>query len=157
MNGSASERDGAAHRLKREDTVWPIDPISLRPCLLCGLAGRISVPRLRLILVSLAGHLLLSISKLIHLSERCQMQRGKKIVMWWSRLSSKLCVVFNKLPLVFLNEKEFYVEKSWNCAIYPTVFLKDWVMNSFSRACKCIWILDDGFLFPPLHELLKVM
>lgn len=78
MNGSASERDGAAHRLKRENTVWPIDPISLRPCLLCGLAGRISVPRLRLILVSLAGHLLLSISKLIHLLERCQMQRGKK-------------------------------------------------------------------------------
>lgn len=64
------ERETEGKQEGREDTVWPIDPIVLRPSLLCGHAGRISVSRSGLILVSLAGHLLLKMSKFVHLLSR---------------------------------------------------------------------------------------
>ncbi len=84
MDGFVREGEGAVDREKqqgRKETVWPIDPIKLRPSLLCGHASRISVSRLGLILVSLAGHLLLRKSKFVHLLLCCQLQRKRhKIV-----------------------------------------------------------------------------
>lgn len=110
MDGFVREREEAIDREKqqgRENTVWNIDPIKLHPSLLCGHSNRISLSRLGLILVSLAGHWLLRMSKLVHLLSCCRLQRKMhKIVVWWHQLSSKLCTAFNNFPLVFLIEKE---------------------------------------------------
>lgn len=125
---------------EREDTVRPLDPLRLRPSLLCGLAGRISVSTLWLILVSLAVHLLLNISKLIHLLEDGCRGKRHKTVMWQHQLVSMLSVVFSFLPLVVLIER-LKCWKSWICATYSIVFHKDRVMNSFNTAG--IWILDE--------------
>lgn len=82
----------------REDTAWPVDLIRLRPSLLCGHAGRISMSNLGLILVSLERLSLLRISTFVHLLSFCWLQRKRhKTVVWWHQSSSKLCAAFSNL------------------------------------------------------------
>lgn len=80
-----------------------------------------------------------------------------KVFTWWHQLNSKpTCVLFVffffKQPACGLSNWEGVVrlsKKSWLGAMHSTVFHEDWVMNSFIRACKCIWILYEGFSFFP--------
>lgn len=149
MDLRAKEKGQQTARNRREG--WPIDLIKLHPYLLCGHGGRISVSRLGLILVTQAGHLLQKMSKVVNLLRRCRLQRKRhKIIVVMAPVELKAPCLFNNSPLVFLIEKEFRdlgVEKPRICATYSTVFHKDWVMNSFSRARKRIWILHERFFF----------
>ena len=151
--GFVSEREGTLDRDAQEggeDTVGPIDPITLRSSLLCGRGCRISVSRLELTLVSPAGHLLWEMSEEEHLSSSCQLQGDKKhqIALWWHHWSWKLCAAFNILPLVFLIER---VEGlgCWNPGTVPQTPLYSTKIGS--------WIHSAQLAPPPALKQLKLM
>ena len=116
----------------RSDQVTPFPPLRVH-------AGRISESGLRLILVGLAGHLLLRMSKFAHRLSSCWLRSQRhKTVVWWHQLSSKPCAAFNSLPLVFLIEEDWRDLGVGNPGSVPHTLLKSTKIGSWIHSAELI-------------------